>query len=166
METVGNTSALVFKRSRKWYGFSYHILLGIFLNFVLTSNQANNIRFQLRGRVLSALCHPSAPVPLPPDSLGPISVLGNSTALLCSYRRVGTAKALKYEDGSASSVSQTGEAIWDNACWPGNHPMFPGSDQQGVTLPNMLVKARNVYSKTKALLSALAWKIVLDFIAA
>lgn len=61
-----------FKRFRKRYAFSYYILLGIFLNFMLTSDQANDIQFQLRGRVLSALCHQSARVPLPPDSSGHI----------------------------------------------------------------------------------------------
>jgi len=75
-------------------------------------------------------------------------------------RRVGTARALKYEDGGASSVSQAGEAIWDNACWPGNYPVFPGSKQRGRTLPTTLVKARNVSGKTKALLNALAQKIL------
>lgn len=51
---------------------------------------------------------------------------------------------------------QAGKAISDNACWPGNYPTFPGGNQQGITLPNILVKA----SKTKALFGALAWKIV------
>ena len=32
-----------FKSFRKWYAFSYYILLGIFLNFVLISDQANDI---------------------------------------------------------------------------------------------------------------------------
>lgn len=40
---------------RKQYIFSYYILLGSFLNFVLTSDQANDIPFQLRDRVLSLL---------------------------------------------------------------------------------------------------------------
>lgn len=99
-------------------------------------------------------------MPLPPDSLGRISVLGNSTALLHSFWEGRDSKVLKHEDGGDSSVSQMGEAIWDDVCWPRNYPIFPGSDQQGITLPNKLVKARNVYSKTKALLGALAWKIV------
>lgn len=44
--------------------------------------------------------------------------------------------------------------------------MFPGSNQRGITLPNLLVKARHFCGKMKTLLGALAWKIVEGFVAA